>query len=94
LSHVLLFATMATSWNIMVGYTGYKSLGHAAFYGLGAYLVAIAANQLGWNPMLSAPVLALVVALVALLLGWVMLRTQGSAFGWSPSRVLVRRNFA
>ncbi len=78
--NVLLFATMATSWNIMGGYTGYKSLGHAAFYGLGAYLVAIAANQLGWNPLLSAPVLALVVALVAMLLGWAMLRTQGSAF--------------
>jgi branched-chain amino acid transport system permease protein len=78
--NVLLGATMATSWNIMGGYTGYKSLGHAAFYGLGAYLVAIAANQLGWNPLVSAPVLALVVALIAMLLGWAMLRTQGSAF--------------
>jgi len=78
--NVLLYAMMATSWNIMGGYTGYKSLGHSAFYGLGAYLVAIAANDLGWNPLLSAPVLALVVALVAVLLGWIMLRTSGSAF--------------
>lgn len=78
--NMLLGATMATSWNIMGGYTGYKSLGHSAFYGLGAYLVAIAANQLGWNPLWSTPLLALVVALVAMLLGWIMLRTHGSAF--------------
>lgn len=78
--NVFLFATMATSWNIMGGYTGYKSLGHSAFYGLGAYLVAIAANQLGWNPLISAPILALVVFIVALLLGWVMVRTSGAAF--------------
>lgn len=78
--NVLLSATTATSWNIMGGYTGYKSLGHAAFFGLGAYAVAIAANQLGWSPLLSAPVLALGVAVVALLLGWIMLRTSGSAF--------------
>lgn len=78
--NIMLFAMMATSWNIMGGYTGYKSLGHAAFYGLGAYLVAIAANQLGWNPLLSAPILAFVVAAVAMLIGWIMLRTHGSAF--------------
>src|SRR3990170_1029403 len=76
----LLGATMAVSWNIMGGYTGYKSLGHSAFFGLGAYLVAIAANRWGWNPLWSAPVLALVVVAVALLLGWIMLRTTGSAF--------------
>lgn len=78
--NVLLFATMATSWNIMGGYTGYKSLGHSAFFGLGAYLVAIAANQLGWNPLWSAPLLALIVAAVGMGLGWIMLRTSGSAF--------------
>lgn len=77
---VFLTATMATSWNIMGGYTGYKSLGHATFYGLGAYLVAIAANRLHWNPLWSAPVLALAVMLVAFGLGWIMLRTTGSAF--------------
>lgn len=78
--NVFMFATMATSWNIMGGYTGYKSLGHSAFYGLGAYLVAIAAVNLGWNPLISAPVLAIVVLIVAMLLGWVMVRTSGAAF--------------
>ena len=78
--NVLLYATMATSWNIMGGYTGYKSLGHSAFFGLGAYFVAIAANQWGWNPLWSAPLMAIGVALVAVMLGWIMLRTSGSAF--------------
>ncbi len=78
--NVLLNASMATSWNIMGGYTGYKSLGHAAFFGLGAYLVAIAATRWGWNPLWSAPLLAVVVTLAAVALGWIMLRTTGSAF--------------
>jgi len=78
--NTLMFATMALSWNIMGGYTGYKSLGHSAFYGIGAYLVAIAHNQLGWNPLWSAPIMAIAVTLVAMLLGWIMLRTSGSAF--------------
>ncbi len=77
---VLMGATMATSWNIMGGYTGYKSLGHSTFYGLGAYFVAIAANRMGWNPLWSAPLLAVAVMLVAAGLGWIMLRTSGSAF--------------
>jgi len=78
--NVLLAATNATSWNILGGYTGYKSLGHSAFFGLGAYLVAIAAARWGWNPFWSAPLLALVVAALAVVLGWIMLRTTGSAF--------------
>jgi branched-chain amino acid transport system permease protein len=78
--NVFLVATMAISWNMMGGYTGYKSLGHSAFYGLGAYLVAIAANELGWNPLISAPILALVVMVIAMILGVVMVRTSGAAF--------------
>ncbi len=78
--NVFMLATMATSWNIMGGYTGYKSLGHSAFYGLGAYLVAIAAANLGWNPLISAPILALIVLGMAMLLGLVMVRTSGAAF--------------
>jgi len=78
--NVFLFATMATGWNIMGGYAGYRSLGHSAFYGLGAYAAAIAANQLGWNPLISSPILALGVAVFAMLLGWAMLRATGAAF--------------
>lgn len=78
--NVLVAATNATSWNILGGYTGYTSLGHSAFFGLGAYLVGITHVRLGWDPLWSAPVLALVVLVAALGLGWVMLRASGSTF--------------
>lgn len=37
----LMFAAAATAWNIFSGYTGYIALGHAAFFGTGAYVMAI-----------------------------------------------------
>lgn len=76
----LMAAVMATSWNIVGGYAGYTSLGHAAFFGLGAYLVAWTHNRFGWHPFISSWFLGLVVVMVALLMGWIALRTHGSAF--------------
>lgn len=76
----LMAAVMASSWNILGGYTGYTSLGHAAFFGLGGYLVAWTHNQYGWHPFISTWFLGLVVTVVALVMGWISLRTQGSAF--------------
>lgn len=76
----MMAAVLASSWNILGGYAGYTSLGHAAFFGLGGYLVALAHNQLGWHPFISTWFLAIIVAGVALILGWISLRTQGSAF--------------
>jgi branched-chain amino acid transport system permease protein len=76
----LMAAVMASSWNIIGGYAGYTSLGHAAFFGLGGYLVAWTHNQYNWHPFISTWFLALIVAAVALLMGWISLRTQGSAF--------------
>ena len=73
-------AVMASSWNIIGGYTGYTSLGHAAFFGLGGYLVALSHNAFGWHPFISSWFLALIVMAVALVMGWIALRTQGSAF--------------
>jgi branched-chain amino acid transport system permease protein len=76
----MMAAVLASSWNILGGYAGYTSLGHAAFFGLGGYLVALAHNHLGWHPFISTWFLAIIVFLVALLLGWISLRTHGSAF--------------
>jgi ABC-type branched-subunit amino acid transport system permease subunit len=82
--HVMIMTMMAavlsSSWNILGGYAGYTSLGHAAFFGLGAYLVALAHNWYGWHPFISTWFIALIVVGVALILGWIALRTQGSAF--------------
>lgn len=82
--HVMIMTMMAavlsSSWNILGGYAGYTSLGHAAFFGLGGYLVALAHNKYGWHPFISTWFLAIIVMGVALVLGWISLRTQGSAF--------------
>lgn len=43
----LMFVTLATSWNILSGYTGYISFGHAAFFGIGAYTCAILFGEVG-----------------------------------------------
>jgi len=76
----LMAAVMASSWNIIGGYAGYTSLGHAAFFGLGAYLVAWTNNHFGWHPFISTWLLGFVVVAVAMVMGWISLRTQGSAF--------------
>lgn len=76
----MMAAVLASSWNILGGYTGYTSLGHAAFFGLGGYLVALAHNQFGWHPFISTWFLGIIVMFVALILGWIALRTHGSAF--------------
>lgn len=76
----LMAAVLASSWNIIGGYAGYTSLGHAAFFGLGGYLVALAHIHFGWHPFMSAWFLGIVVMGIALILGWISLRTHGSAF--------------
>ncbi|HEY1236473.1 MAG TPA: branched-chain amino acid ABC transporter permease [Candidatus Binatia bacterium] len=78
--NVLILATLAQSWNIIGGYTGYPSFGNSVFYGLGGYGVAIAMVQYG----LSFPVgMAIGVGLAgvfALLLGLPVLRLRGHYF--------------
>src|SRR5579884_1863889 len=80
----LLFATAATGWNIFSGYTGYIALGHAAYFGLGAYALAIMCQD--WNvpggyiPFLLVPVAGLIAALISLPLGWIALRVRRHTF--------------
>ena len=76
---VALYAALASSWNIIGGFTGYPSFATAAFFGLGAYASAIA--QLHGVPMPLAWVLAAASGgLLALLLGFGLLRLRGHYF--------------
>jgi branched-chain amino acid transport system permease protein len=76
----LLFAVAATGWDIFSGYTGYLSLGHAAYYGLGAYFFALFCQIWnvpgGWLPFLLVPVVGLMTAFVALPVGWLTLKSR------------------
>lgn len=80
----LLFAAAATGWNILSGYTGYIALGHAAYFGLGAYALAIMCQDWhipgGYIPFLLIPVAGLVAALFAVPLGSVALRVRRHTF--------------
>ncbi len=63
---VFLFAAVSSAWNIICGYAGQLSLGHAAFFGIGAYTSTLLYVRLGvcpWVGMLVAGILAMVVAL-------------------------------
>lgn len=80
----LLFAAAALGWNIFSGFTGYISLGHASFYGLGAYILAILCQrwriQTDFGPFVLLPIVGFLTAVCALPLGWVALRTRRHTF--------------
>jgi len=66
---VLLWAFVYTGWSIM-GRFGIVSLGHGAFFGIGAYGVTMLWNHLGLSPWLGLPITLAVTAAVALVIGW------------------------
>ena len=61
LTLVPIWAVMGLSWNLLSGYTGLISFGHAAFFGLGAYTVTIALVYFDITPWLGIPLAAMVV---------------------------------
>ena len=78
---VLIFAIFASSLNLLVGYAGLPSLGHAAFFGGGAYAAAIVAQRLGTDQLLVTAGAAIAgAALLALLVGFLAVRALGIFF--------------
>jgi branched-chain amino acid transport system permease protein len=77
-TQVLITILFALSLDLVMGYAGIVTLGHAAFFGAGAYTVGILAAHFGWNEPLSGLVAAGAVAgAIGLASGVVLLRTQG-----------------
>lgn len=77
-AQVLIMIIFALSLDLILGYAGIVSLGHAAFFGTGAYAAGILAAHLGWGEPITGLVLgALAGALVGAASGWVILRTHG-----------------
>jgi len=79
-TRILIFAIAATSLNLILGFGGMVSFGHAAFLGVGAYTVAILTQMGLTDAWLVWPVAMLVAGLFAFLIGAVSLRTQGVYF--------------
>jgi len=71
-----IYVVLASSLNLIIGFTGMYSLGHGAFYGIGAYTSAILAVSLGWPFWLTMPLAGLFTALVGAFLGLATLRLR------------------
>ncbi len=80
LTLVPIWATVGVAWNLFSGYSGLMSFGHAAFFGLGAYTVALGLTGMALSPWLGIPLAAGVGALAGLLIGLPTLRLRGHYF--------------
>lgn len=77
---VLLFAIFAMSLDLLLGYTGLPSFGHAAFFGLGAYILAYTVLGVTNNLFVTLPLVILGTGVAALIIGFFALRTSGIYF--------------
>src|SRR5579884_415589 len=75
-----MFAILASSLSLLVGYAGLLSLGHAAFFGLGAYVSALLYLRLGVPMWGGLPAAAVFCAGAAWLVGGLVLRVRGNRF--------------
>ncbi|HEY9055910.1 MAG TPA: branched-chain amino acid ABC transporter permease [Aurantimonas sp.] len=77
---VLCFALFATAFNLLLGYVGLLSFGHAAFFGGAAYFTAHAAKVWGWEPLSAILLGAVGAGLIGLVVGFLAIRRQGIYF--------------
>lgn len=96
LGNVALLALAGIGLNVLLGLTGQMSFGHAGFYAIGAYTVAILTGQAGWSFWLAWPAAALVAGAFGLLLALPALRVKGPylamitiAFGFIVEHALI-----
>src|SRR5262249_44989356 len=81
---VLMFAVMASAWNLVGGFAGYPSLGHAAFFGIGAYTLGLIFKgqtvSTGYEPFAWLPVVGLIGALIGIPIAVISMRTRTDVF--------------
>ena len=80
LTLVPVWAVFGLSWNLLSGYTGLISFGHAAFFGIGAYTVALGQIYFDLSPWLLIPIAAMLGGIAGLLIGFPTFRLQGHYF--------------
>ncbi len=77
---LLMYLALASSLNIILGYTGYVSFGHIVFFGIGGYTGFYLINRYNWHVIPAAIAGGIVAALLAFLLGSAILRLRGAYF--------------
>jgi len=85
---ILMSVGLASSLNILVGYTGYVSFGHIVFFGLGGYVGFYTMTQLGWPLPLAALVGGVAAGILAFILGRILLRLRGAYFALATLGIL------
>jgi branched-chain amino acid transport system permease protein len=73
---IFFWVTLATSWNILSGYSGYFSFGHGAFFGVGMYGMATLAAKADWHVVPAALGSGVLAALLALAIGWLVFNAR------------------
>jgi branched-chain amino acid transport system permease protein len=77
---ILLWGALSAAWNVAAGYAGQVSLGHAAFFGLGAYSAALVSARFGQSPWLGLLIGMVVSVAAGLLIGYLSNRLRGPYF--------------
>lgn len=77
---ILIWGAAAAAWNIAGGYAGQVSLGHSAFFGLGAYAAALAVTRWGLSPWTGILIGAGVAAVIGMVIGFLSNRLKGPYF--------------
>jgi len=80
LIRILLFAFIGTAWNLLGGYAKQLSLGHAAFFGLGAYTSTLLQLDFGVSPWIGMAAGGVVGMIASLPIGWLCFRLRGPYF--------------
>jgi len=80
---LMLFATLSQAWNLIGGYAGQVSFGHAAFFGIGAYGAMAPLNHWGLTPWAGMLIGGLAAVLLALIIGVPVFRLRGHYFAIS-----------
>lgn len=77
---VIMWSVIGMAWNLLGGYCGQVSFGHAAFFGVGAYTAGILYNKLGISAWWGLPLSIFFVTIFALVIGYICLRLKGPFF--------------
>jgi branched-chain amino acid transport system permease protein len=77
---VIMWSVVGMAWNLLGGYCGQVSFGHAAFFGVGAYTAGILYHHLGISAWWGIPACVIVLTAVSLVIGYICLRLRGAYF--------------
>src|SRR5919197_538933 len=80
LLQIMIFGLFAMSMDMLIGYTGLVTLGHAGIYGVAAYVIAYTASQQHWDAALAVPAALGAALLTSVVFGVLAIRTSGVSF--------------